>query len=56
MNKKFLAGALASLAMAATLPAHAADKTVRIGALYPLSGALAGFQGQFVLGRGPFTF
>lgn len=41
MNKKFLAGVLASLAMAATLPAHAADKTVRIGALYPLSGALA---------------
>ena len=41
MNKKFLAGALASLAMAAALPAHAADKTVRIGALYPLSGALA---------------
>ncbi|HEY0293832.1 MAG TPA: ABC transporter substrate-binding protein [Bordetella sp.] len=41
MNKKFLAGALASLALAATLPAHAADKTIRIGAIYPLTGALA---------------
>lgn len=39
--KKSLAGLVASLALAATLPAHAQDKTVRIGALYPLSGALA---------------
>jgi branched-chain amino acid transport system substrate-binding protein len=41
MNKKFLAGVLASFAMAATLPAHAADKTIRIGAIYPMTGALA---------------
>lgn len=41
MKKKSLAGLVASLALAATLPAHAQDKTVRIGALYPLSGALA---------------
>jgi branched-chain amino acid transport system substrate-binding protein len=42
MNKKnFLAGLIASFALAAVLPAQAQDKTVRIGALYPLSGALA---------------
>ena len=41
MNKPFLVGALASLIMAATLPVQAADKTVRIGAIYPLTGALA---------------
>lgn len=41
MKKNILAGVLASLAMAATLPAHAADKVVRIGAIYPLTGSSA---------------
>jgi len=41
MNKKIIAGLAAGLALAAALPAHAQEKTVRIGALYPLSGALA---------------
>jgi branched-chain amino acid transport system substrate-binding protein len=41
MNKKFLAGALAGLIMAAMLPAQAQNKAVRIGAIYPLTGSLA---------------
>ena len=41
MNKKILASVLASLSMAAMLPAHAADKVIRIGAIYPLTGSQA---------------
>jgi len=41
MNKRIIAGLVASLALAAALPVQAQEKTVRIGALYPLSGALA---------------
>jgi branched-chain amino acid transport system substrate-binding protein len=36
-----LAGLIAGAALAAALPAQAQNKTVRIGALYPLTGALA---------------
>lgn len=41
MKRKFLAGLLASVALAAMPAAQAQNKTVRVGALYPLSGALA---------------
>ncbi len=41
MKMKLIAGVAASLAMAFALPSQAQEKTVRIGAIYPLSGALA---------------
>ncbi|KOF53375.1 hypothetical protein AD428_14035, partial [Achromobacter sp. DMS1] len=41
MKMKLVAGVAAGLAMLAAVSAHAQDKTVRIGAIYPLSGALA---------------
>jgi branched-chain amino acid transport system substrate-binding protein len=41
MNKRFLASALASLILAVALPAQAQTRTVRIGAIYPLTGSLA---------------
>jgi branched-chain amino acid transport system substrate-binding protein len=41
MNKKFLAGVAACLALGLSQPSLAQQKTIRIGAIYPLSGALA---------------
>ena len=41
MKMKLIAGVVASLALLSAVPASAQQKTVRIGAIYPLSGALA---------------
>ncbi|CAB3626566.1 ABC transporter substrate-binding protein [Achromobacter marplatensis] len=41
MKMKLIAGVAASLALLSAVPAQAQQKTVRIGAIYPLSGALA---------------
>ena len=41
MKMKLIAGVAASLALLAAAPTQAQVKTVKIGAIYPLSGALA---------------